>query len=365
MTRIPALRLTLVGLFALATGGAAYRGATDATATGQPPAAVAEGARGPDAARADYDKALAALKAALPRDDATLARFLRLQAQREEALTDELARLREEHAKALDQFTRDQAQAAAELARLKKDCEARLDKLKAKVAPVDLLRCERPKGKVVEVDAGQRAVTLDLGRADAVRPGLTFSVFGDGEYRPSGDRKASVEVSEVTGEHRCRARVTEIKNAARAPLAAGDLLYNPAWAPGLRDHVAVAGVIDLAGDGRDGTADLVRALEKEGVLVDAWLDPRDLKVRGRGISLQTSYLILGELPDVAGDEGRGRALEARAAVEQLHHEAVRHEVTVVSARRYLALAGMKVPRPVAQEGAKPAGAGDRKEEGSP
>lgn len=166
----------------------------------------------------------------------------------------------------------------------------------------------------------------------------------------NAERKASVEVVEVTGAHQCRARVTEIKNAVRRPLVAGDQLYNPAWAPGMRDHVAVAGVIDLTGDGRDSTAAFVQALEKDGVIVDAWLDLKELAVNGKGISLQTSYLIIGYLPDLQnGDQSdprKERVVAIHEAVHKLREQAEQKGVTVVGVRRYMALAGMKLPLPV-------------------
>ena len=70
----------------------------------------------------------------------------------------------------------------------------------------------------------------------------------------------------------------------------------------MREHVAIAGFIDLVGDGRDATPELVRMLEKQGVVVDIWLDLRDMSLKGANkdkeekITRQTSYLIMGDSP---------------------------------------------------------------------
>jgi len=283
----------------------------------------------------EYDKTLAALKAALPANDPNLKKLVMLQAEKDRVLADKLNRLQ------------------ADLKNERDAREIHIKKLEEKVPRVDLLAYDQPKGKIIEVDRGQETVELNLGSADFVKKGLTFSVFGDGAYKPSAERKASVEVVEVSGAHRCRARVTEINNAARRPIVKGDLLYNPCWIPGLRDHVAVAGIIDLSGDGQDHTAEFVKALESEGVIVDAWLDLKDLALKGalKGMDYKTSFLIVGDDPNLDAeligkiDPRLDKKLSIRQVMRDLREDAVFKGVFVVSARRYLALAGMKVPRP--------------------
>ena len=43
----------------------------------------------------------------------------------------------------------------------------------------------------------------------------------------------------------------------------------------MREHVAIIGLIDLMGDGKDNTAELVRNLTRQGIIVDAYLDLKD------------------------------------------------------------------------------------------
>lgn len=305
--------------------------------------------------RLETEKIIAVLKGQLPRDDVHLRKLIELQAESEKLRVDQTARLLADLATKLADLKKDKNQTEAKLQEAfrdaLKDAEVKIKRLEQKIPQIDLLAYEQPKGKIVAVEAGQKTVHLNLGTADRVKPGLTFSVFGEGEYKSTADRKASVEVVEVVGENKCRARVTELKNAVRHPLVAGDLLYNPAWTPGLRDRVAIVGAIDLDGDGRDGTAEFVKALEKDGAIVDVWLDMQDLTLKGarKAISFQTNYLIVGDLPEApaagkADDPRFERYVTVHRAANDLHDAALQKGLTIVNARRYLALAGMKVPK---------------------
>src|SRR5262249_45220945 len=147
----------------------------------------------------------------------------------------------------------------------------------------------------------------------------------------------------VIADHLASARITDVKSPTRDPILTGDELYNPAWSPGLREHVAVAGLIDLTGDGRDGTQEFVKNLEKQGVAVDAYLDSRDLTIKGKGMSRATGYLIMGEVAEFAerenireGDVRQERKMGINAKVAEMREEAIRLGVTVVPARRYMA-----------------------------
>ena len=321
-----------------------------------------------EAARAEYAKVLAALKAALPANDANLQKLVALQAAREKALADQVARLQaaaeqvrgkleqnlksaEKYEKEIAQLLKEKDDIEAKLQVAIRDAELKLKKLEEKIPQIDLLAYEKPKGKITAVDETQKFVFLNLGTADFVRQGLTFSVFGEGEYKANAERKACIMVAEITGEHRCRARVTEIKNALRQPIVAGDLLYNPAWSPGFREHVAIVGLIDLGGDGRDRTADFVKMPEQEGVIVDVWLDLKELTLKGKlkAINLQTNFLIVGDLPELdgAGPAAQERNLAVHQQAHQLREQAIQHGVSVVNARRYLAVAGIQVSMPAA------------------
>jgi hypothetical protein len=252
-----------------------------------------------------------------------------------------------------------------------------LDKTKEKLPGVQVLDFEQPKGKIVRLARGGVAggggsanpripfnpargspqeqdltiAYINLGSADNLKPGVTFSVYGttpDGKTNKV--RKGSIEVARVISDHMAAARVMELVDAGREPLMTGDLLYNPAWSPNLREHVAIAGLIDLTGTGRDQTQDLIRELTKQGVVVDAYLDFKEMAVKGK-MDWNTNYLIVGEMPEFRASEriGEGdarteRKKEVLAKMSEMQAEAKNYGIQVLPLRRFLSLIGYKVPR---------------------
>jgi RNA polymerase sigma factor (sigma-70 family) len=86
--------------------------------------------------------------------------------------------------------------------------------------------------KIVRLDASGKVPYINLGSADRVTPGLTFSVHGVGrDGRPLPAVKGTVEVFKVLGEHLSQARVTSVAGPGRDPIIQGDLLFNPSWHP--------------------------------------------------------------------------------------------------------------------------------------
>ncbi|MCS6851881.1 MAG: hypothetical protein NZ700_12020 [Gemmataceae bacterium] len=288
----------------------------------------------------------------------------------EKAVAD--AKAAEERLEALTrEFEEFKAKAAKEreqLVKEKKDLEAKAQKLEANIGKIDLLDYDQPKGKILSVDRDGTMAYIDLGSADNVKPKLTFSIFGSAPGKPGSVRKGALEVVQVLGQHLSLARITDnynldlgslraamelLKkhggvdpkaadrvienlenvqvNQRRTPIISGDLLYNAAWSPTLREHVAIAGLIDLTGDGLDNSDVLKRDLEAQGIIVDAYLDPRDGTVHGPGISRQTNYLILGETIHPS-------------RMKELVDQATELGVTQVTARRFLALIGYRLPR---------------------
>lgn len=257
----------------------------------------------------------------------------------------------EEWEKKLADLNKQKNEMEAKLVAAIKDAEIKVKKLEEKLPQIDLLAYDKPKGKITRIDINNTTAYVNLGSADLAKPGLTFSIFGVGQYRANAERKGSLEIISVIADHMSMARITDMKSATREPVVTGDELYNPAWSPGLREHVAVAGMIDLTGDGRDGTVDFVKNLEKQGVAVDAYLDTRDMSIKGKGISRQTGYLILGEIPEFQaqeaireGDTRQERKMSINQEITKLREQAVALGVTVIPARRFMAMMGYKLPR---------------------
>jgi hypothetical protein len=265
----------------------------------------------------------------------------------------------EELRKKLEGGQDEQARLIASQAKTIQDLENEVKKKDAQIAKPDLLDFDKPKGRITRLDSAGTLAFINLGSADNVKPGLTFSIAGaGGNGGANRQRKGSLEVTSVFGPRQSQARITDVTDAGRDPIMTGDLLFNPAWSPTLRQHVALAGLIDLTGDGRDQMPEFIRNLERQGVVVDAYLDLKDLALKGKGISLETDYLVIGEMPqfdEVSGfsadDKRVGRKIDVNAEVDKLKKEAERNGVTIVSLRKFLALIGYPAPRGTSAESA--------------
>jgi len=234
-----------------------------------------------------------------------------------------------------------------------KDQNAARERLERERTPPDLQKFSSPKGKIVNLDLGGQLAWINLGSLDNVRTqqGLTFSIFGsDVAGRGSTVRKGALEVVEVQGPQVSKARITETVDSRNNPIQPGDLLVNPAWSPTMQQHVAIAGLIDFTGDGRDQIDEFMRALTKQSIVVDAYLDLKDATVK-RKIDLKTDYLILGDQPEFSantplreGDARFDRKMELRDKIAGMQNEAQRLGVTVVALRRFASLTGYQLPR---------------------
>jgi hypothetical protein len=209
--------------------------------------------------------------------------------------------------------------------------------------------------RIVRMDQRGTRPYINLGSADRVRPQLTFSIHSlglDGKMVP--EPKGTLEVTTVLGDHMSQTRITGVKDPNRNPILEGDVLYNPLWNPTLKKHVAIAGLIDLSGISRDpelGLADFLRHLEKENVIVDAYVDPKPpfgIKVPdgAKGVNLQTDFLILGESSDFFTD-GRERSVDIakriETSIQEMKRQAKENGVAVISLRKYLESVGYRVP----------------------
>jgi hypothetical protein len=220
--------------------------------------------------------------------------------------------------------------------------------------------------RVLSVGRYGQEVYINLGSADKLQPQLTFSVHGvDQSGRPLQESKGSLEVMDILGDHLARARLTGVKDPNRDPVVPRDVLYNPTWSPTLKKHVAIAGIIDLTGDGRDNIQEFLRNLERQNVIIDAYLDLRDLTIRGKGMNVRTEYLILGDGAEIFGEN---RERESKEFIDKLskgmgemQDQATRYGVTVIGLRKYLEQIGYRLPKVT---GGREAGSGYRPRVGS-
>ena len=80
---------------------------------------------------------------------------------------------------------------------------------------------------------GTQLVSINLGSADALRPGITFGVIDRDETArlQDADVKASIQVTAIRGPHLAEARVVAYPKVGN-PIIEGDAVYSPFWAPG-------------------------------------------------------------------------------------------------------------------------------------
>jgi len=202
--------------------------------------------------------------------------------------------------------------------------------------------------RIVSLSADGKTAHINLGSRDNVQPQLTFTIHGvnpDGKT-PSPERKGTLEVVNVLGEKLSQARITSVESPYKDPILKDDVLFNGSWSPTLKKHVALAGIIDLTGDGRDGTAEFRRNLVRQNILVDAYVDRgKDFAIQGPGISVQTDYLIVGDGLENARDvQDKEMIKKMSAAMDEMRKQATENGVKIVGLKQYLELIGYRLPR---------------------
>jgi hypothetical protein len=160
---------------------------------------------------------------------------------------------------------------------------------------------ETTQGEVRYVVAGGNIVTINLGSSDALRPGVTFGVIDGDETRLQDAKvKATIQVTQVQGDHLAQARVVarpEIRN----PIIPGDKIYSPFWAPGREVKIALAGDIDIDGDKIADNEAIKGQIRAAGAVVAAEISPTGAITGELDPSIR--FLVVGEDPEVAADSG--------------------------------------------------------------
>lgn len=234
--------------------------------------------------------------------------------------------------------------------------------------------------RIVSIDRFGSQPYINIGSADMVKTQDTFSIHAIGpDGRPRPEVKGTVEVINVVGEHLSQCRVLTVKDTGRDPIMKGDVVFNPTWNPQARKRIAVLGIIDLTGDGKDQIYEFIRHMERQGVIIDAFLDPTTFEVRNTpGITPKTDFLIEGDGLD-AVTAPRGMTPEKtealNKAIKEMRTSAKENGVISVDLRKYLEMSGFRVPKNYFQMGpnsnaqfsrgnplAKPAGDAVPKEE---
>lgn len=159
---------------------------------------------------------------------------------------------------------------------------------------------EVPDGKVIWVNQNSGFVWINVGSEDGLRTQTTFSVYdhnANGVTNPK-ERKARIEVTRLISAHVAEARVLEDKVAN--PILPGDKIHTPAWQPGRKLKFAIAGTLDVDGDGKSDLGLIRRIISMNGGEVDLELQKTG-DVKGQ-LTVNTRYLVLGSAPLSASGE---------------------------------------------------------------
>lgn len=192
---------------------------------------------------------------------------------------------------------------------------------------------EVPDGKVTWVNQSQRVVWINLGTADGLRRQTTFSVFDREDSNPrQGTQKGKIEVVSLKQIHMAEARI--IEDDLSNPIMPGDNIFSPTWEPGRTEHFALAGFMDIDGDGADDRQRVRDLISMNGGVIDA--EAGETGKTGK-MSINTKYMVLGD-PPKAGADGKTDAI---AAYTEMYDEAKNYGIKTMPVGEFLNYMGYK------------------------
>ncbi len=160
---------------------------------------------------------------------------------------------------------------------------------------------EVAEGEIRWVNQQNGTVWINLGQSDNLHRQTNFSVYSANTNDVTkAAKKASIEVTQILGEHLAEARIVE--DIISDPIVPRDVIYTPLWRPGEQQHVALAGDMDIDGDGKSDLKLLLNLIAMNGAVADMYVDDNGKKV-GK-LSVTTRFLVLGKPPEIKkGDKG--------------------------------------------------------------
>lgn len=153
-------------------------------------------------------------------------------------------------------------------------------------------------GEIWWVNQTGGTVWINLGRSDALPKQMKFSVWGHDENDVARTKsKAKIEVIKILDEHMAEARILE--DHITDPILRGDKIFTPLWSPGRQEHFALAGFMDINGDGESDRKTIKDLIALSGGVVDAELEGTKI-TDGKGgkgqMTINTRYLVKGDAP---------------------------------------------------------------------
>lgn len=199
-----------------------------------------------------------------------------------------------------DAFRQTARTEANQLVSKTKQMQSTIDTQKLQLNQLRADKFETTQGEIRYVVAGGNVVTINLGSADALRPGVTFGVIDGDETRLQDAKvKATIQVSQVQGPHLAQGRVVARPDIS-SPIIPGDKIFSPFWAPGRVVKIAIAGNIDIDGDGRSDNSAIKGQILAAGAEVAAEISSTGA-VTGR-LDPTIRFLVVGQDPDATDDQ---------------------------------------------------------------
>ncbi|OHB80772.1 MAG: hypothetical protein A2V98_04520 [Planctomycetes bacterium RBG_16_64_12] len=260
------------------------------------------------------------------------------------SLTDEQSKQQQQHQQRLQEADKTaqglQAQIDAHVARID-ELQGQLEKTNEKIIAIVKPTFEQADGKIRWVNQRNQTVWINLGRVDALQRLTSFSVYpADTNDVTKVGKKASIEVTQVLGDHLAEARIVEDEPAN--PIMPGDVIHTPVWAPGEQEHFALTDGIDVDGNGKSDLQMVVNIIRMNGGVVDCYVT--DEGQRGGNLTNDTRYLVLGDAPDETSTEAR------RNARRDLLNDAEQRGLMKITLRDLLDKMGWKNQTPVVHFG---------------
>ncbi len=160
---------------------------------------------------------------------------------------------------------------------------------------------EMADGKIRWVNQRNQTVWINLGRADALQRLTSFSVYpADTNDVTKVGKKASIEVTQILGDHLAEARIVE--DEPGNPVMPGDVIHTPVWAPGEREHFVLTDGMDLDDDRKSDLQTVIHIITLNGGVVDCYVT--DEGERHGDFTSKSRYLVLGNDPDETASQAR-------------------------------------------------------------
>lgn len=153
-------------------------------------------------------------------------------------------------------------------------------------------------GYITFVNYSQQGVNIartSANRGTGAKPQMRFAVFDrNAPGIPNEKPKGSIELTQV-GDHESVATIINTRDSMN-PIRAGDIIYSPSWSPNEPRRFALIGKLDINRDGKDDRADVKRAIEASGGMIEYDLPPPGLGKETGKMTPACAWYVIDDRP---------------------------------------------------------------------